>query len=140
MLPAWTLTGRRSLWTLQIFIFYLDLWRKRSISQRYPSFKHFPNNSSYSVIVERVDSKEGVPKFSRSILAVSYGQRCALCSNNPANVKVSVKLVKVEKGYKEIDSPFTCCLVNREYSWKGNYALQHVGTHSRCMCIWMKIV
>ena len=37
------------------------------------------------------------------------------------------------RGYKEITSPFTCCPVNREYSWKkskiekkANYALQHV--------------
>ena len=52
------------------------------------------------------------------------------------------------KEYKEIASPFTCCPVNREYSWKksqiekktkkANYALQHVRTDSRCM--WMKSV
>ena len=52
---------------------------------------------------------------------------------------------KWQKRYKEIVSPFTCCPVNREYSWKksqiekkANYALQHVRTDSRCM--WMKSV
>ena len=51
---------------------------------------------------------------------------------------------KWQKGYKEIASPFNCCLVNHEYSWnksqkqkpkKANYALQHVRTESRCMRI-----
>ena len=52
------------------------------------------------------------------------------------------------KGYKKIASPFTCCPMNREYSWKktqiekktkkANYVLQHVRTDSRCM--WMKSV
>ena len=46
------------------------------------------------------------------------------------------------KGYKKIASSFTCCPVNREYSWKksqvekkANYALQHVRRDS-----WMKSV
>ena len=47
---------------------------------------------------------------------------------------------KWQKGYKEIASPFPCCLVNRKYSRKKsqivkkvNYALQHVRTDSWCM-------
>ena len=39
-----------------------------------------------SASVERVNSKERVPKVPRSIPAASYMQRRALCSNNPANV------------------------------------------------------
>ena len=39
-----------------------------------------------SASVERVNFKERVPKVPCSILAASYMQRRALCSNNPANV------------------------------------------------------
>ena len=39
-----------------------------------------------SASVERVNSKERVPKVRCSIPAVSYAQRWALCSNNPVNV------------------------------------------------------
>ena len=39
-----------------------------------------------SASVERVNFKERVPKVLCSILAASYMQRRALCSNNPANV------------------------------------------------------
>ena len=49
--------------------------------------------TAISASVERVNSKERVPKVPCSILAASYAQTCALCSNNPANVSVSVKRV-----------------------------------------------
>ena len=39
-----------------------------------------------SASVERVNSKEHVPKDPCSIAAASYAQRWALCSNNPANI------------------------------------------------------
>ena len=39
-----------------------------------------------SASVERVNSKERVPKVRCSILSASYGQRWALCSNNPVKV------------------------------------------------------
>ena len=45
--------------------------------------------------VERVNSKEHVPNVPCLILAASYAQRLTLCSNNAANVYVSVKRVEV---------------------------------------------
>ena len=39
-----------------------------------------------SASVERVNSKEHLPKVPGSIPAASYAQRRALCSNNSANV------------------------------------------------------
>ena len=48
-----------------------------------------------SASLERVNSKECVPKVSCSIPAASYAQRLVLCSNNPVNVMVSVKRVEV---------------------------------------------
>ena len=39
-----------------------------------------------SASVERVSSKERVPKIPCSIPAATYAQRSALCNNNPANV------------------------------------------------------
>ena len=39
-----------------------------------------------SASVDRVNSKEGVPKVPCSIPAASHAQKWDLCSNNPANV------------------------------------------------------
>ena len=53
--------------------------------------------------------------------AASYVQRWSLCSNRPANVKVSVNRVEVVvrvKGVKAMPSPFHCSTVIRECSWK----------------------
>ena len=46
----------------------------------------FLTTAATSASVERVNSKERVPKIPCSIPAASYAQRWALCSNNPANV------------------------------------------------------
>ena len=48
-----------------------------------------------SASVERVNSKERVPKVPCSIPAASYAQRWALCSNKLANFWVSVKRVEM---------------------------------------------
>ena len=50
-----------------------------------------------SASVERANFKERVPKVASSSPAASYAQSWALCSNNPANVKVSVKRVEEVK-------------------------------------------
>ena len=101
----------------------------------------FLTTAATSANVERASSKEHVPKVPCPILAASYAQRWALCSNNSDNVEVSVK--RVEVVYKEIASPFTCCPVNCEYSWnkiqiekkqqqKVNYAWKHVRADPQC--------
>ena len=46
-----------------------------------------------SASVEKLNSKESVPKVPCSILTASYAQRRALCSNKPVNVQVSLKWV-----------------------------------------------
>ena len=63
-----------------------------------------------SANIERVNSKEHVPKVPCLIPAASYAQRWDLYSKNSANVKLSVKRVEAV-----IASPFTCCPVSREY-------------------------
>ena len=46
----------------------------------------FRTRAATSASVERVNSKERVPKIPCSIPAASYVQKRALCSNNPYNV------------------------------------------------------
>ena len=45
----------------------------------------FLTTAAPSASVERVHSKEGLPKVPCSIPTTSHAQRWALCSNNPAN-------------------------------------------------------
>ena len=55
----------------------------------------FLTTAATSASVEGVNCKERVTKVPCSIPAASYAQRWALCSNNLANVWVSVKWVEV---------------------------------------------
>ena len=49
--------------------------KTREIFHSYPSFKHSLTKAATSASVERVNSKERVPKIPGSILAASYTQR-----------------------------------------------------------------
>ena len=77
-----------------------------------------------------MNSKERVPNVRCLIPAASYGQRWALCSNNPAKHLWSGW--KWQQGYKEIASPFTYCSVNREYSWKKSQIGKNKNKNKKC--------
>ena len=149
MLSAGTLRRRRILSTLQIL-----LVRFNKSQEIFPSVTRVLSilltAAATSASVERVNSKERVTKVLCSMQAASYAQRRALCSNNPANIQVSVKRVKVVEriwgyGFPLHLLPCESWIFAKEKpdrkkkeTKKANYALQHVRADSRCM--WMMSV
>ena len=74
MLTAWNLRGRKSLWALQISLYFLVRFHKAQ--ETFPSVSQalctFETTAAISASVERVTSKVRVPKVPCSIPAASY--------------------------------------------------------------------
>ena len=85
MFTMGTFGGRRRLWTLQIYL----LNRFNKTREIFPSvtwvLSILPTAAATSASVERVNSKESVPKVPCSIPGANYAEMLALCTNNPAN-------------------------------------------------------
>ena len=135
MFTTGTFGGRRSLWTLQIYLLY----RFNKTREIFPSvtwvLSILLTSAANSASVERVNSREIGPKVPCSIPGANYAEMRALCTNNPANVYVPVKRWKWWKGYKEIAFPFPYCLVNRKYSWKKSQVKQSELCVTTCWCM-----
>ena len=79
-----------SLRATQVHFYWLIQIRFNKTWEIFPSVARvlniFLTTAANSASVERLNSKEGVPKVSYSIPSAIYAQRWARCSSNPANV------------------------------------------------------